>query len=196
MAKHGTFIYVFKQREITRAVLAEYQFSEPTLNTGVCLSCCAYYLIQSLVKNADYWSWLADIDSKWNLIAQYLNEDYSLMKPIESQERIQKMIVSSGLKHSGTKVIKKGTLNFNSLATSLLQDSNKVHLGRLCILMKTNGPAHAIAISKKYSKPRLMDPNFGEISFNSATDLSNWMNDVFSKRYGIFDHAHINYYDV
>lgn len=196
-SKYGCIIHSEKQRHITKAVEKEYGFSNPTLNTGVCLSASIHYLTKSLVNGTDYWSWLSDNSAKWEVVSQYLEDDYSLSSPMDSQLRMQQSIKDWGLSHVGTVQVHKGEYNSDELARVLTQGDGESYQGRLCMLSKENGPAHAIAVIKtEDGMIKLMDPDFGEMAFEDESELESWMENVFEKNYEFFDSAHVNYYSL
>jgi hypothetical protein len=195
------YMWAQKQGTIVDAVFKTYGEYLPfrtrwELRGGVCMGASAFYLINRIADNGDYWSWLADMNHKWEVISQYLDVGYNMLPPPEAQRRIQDDVLNVRLKHVGTKVIGEGeqtAYNASSLASALLAGSEGFGIGRLCFLSKTDGPAHAIALIR-YNSPRLMDPNFGEMKFRSRGSLGQWMENVWNRHYARYDRAHINYY--
>lgn len=195
--RYGKIIYAEKQRHITKSVEENYGFSDAILNGGVCLSASTHYLTKSLVDKTDYWSWLSENSAKWEVVSQYLNDDYSVSSPIDAQLRMQESIKDWGMRHEGTAKVNKGEYDSGELTRVLTQGDGEKFQGRLCVLSKKNGPAHAIAaIKAENGMIRLMDPNFGEMAFKGESELDSWMENVFEKNYGFFDSAHVNYYSV
>lgn len=192
---YGSIIHVENQRKITKTIEEEYNFSNSTLNTGVCLSASIHYLIKSLVDKKDYWTWLSDSSAKWDVISQYLESDYSLTPPVEFQLRMQKLIIDWGLAHTGTSKLCEDEYNAQKLAKVLTQ--GELCPGRLCVLSKKHGQAHAFSIIKnEHGIIKLMDPNFGEMEFKDELEITHWILNIFEKKYIFFDNAHVNYYSL
>ncbi|AMC34692.1 YopT-type cysteine protease domain-containing protein [Janthinobacterium sp. B9-8] len=193
--KFGCIEVNYKQSEITKSVYDIYGVRTDVTDSGVCMAMSAKYLLKS-IEGKDFFSWLADSSSKWEVVSQYLDHDYSALAPVEMQERMQKEL-KLHLNHVGTLNLTPD--NFcpqglsDAMSMTLNDDKGSVNM---CYLHNPTKPGHAVACTKdNEGYIKFMDPNFGEVSFNSSTEFENWMSNVFNKHYSSFSHLSVNIYE-
>lgn len=187
----------YKQSEIIRAVDEIFGVRTQVTDSGVCMAMSAKYLAKSS-QGEKFYSWLSDSSAKWHVMSLYLDNDYRALPPVDAQARIQDDL-KEVLNHVGTYQLKRR--NFTSYAVaqamSLARNDGKVSYNMCYLLMPNDGPGHAVAcIKNEFGQVRFMDPNFGELSFYSASEFENWMIKVFHKHYFHFSHMVVNYYEV
>jgi hypothetical protein len=191
-----------KQSEVIDSVLQKYK-DTPTLDAslfilkgrGVCMSYCAFYLINRLADNGTFWSWLDDPLSKWAVISQYLSDDFRILAPGAMQSRLQNDFLKKRLNHFETEILKNQYYNLPTLAAYCGTRYARAQ-GVMCILSTDpKSPAHAVAVTRQGGKIRFMDPEIGEWMFVTENEFDWWMEKQ-GDRYTRFSHAHLNYYSV
>jgi YopT-type cysteine protease-like protein len=192
--KFGSIQVDYKQSEITKNVYEVYGVRTNATDSGVCMAMSAKYLLKNS-QNQDFFSWLADSSSKWEVASSYLDSDYSALAPIEVQDRIQDEL-KLHLNHLGTLNLKPNDFCSEGLSNAMSMVVNDDKDGfNMCYLYNPSGPGHAVACIKEQDCIKFMDPNFGEMSFNSSTEFENWMSNVFDKRYSYFSRLSVNMYE-
>jgi hypothetical protein len=158
---------------------------------GVCMSYCAYYLVNRLADKGDFWSWVSDPNSKWAIISQYLGGGYGLLPADQMQNRLQQELLDKRLKCVDTQILKGEKCKPADLAWAFVSNRSKAQ-GVMCVL-SGGPPAHAIAAIRREGHILFMDPELGERDYRSDQDLF-WF--LFEADYGAYSNAHINYYAV
>jgi hypothetical protein len=157
---------------------------------GVCMSYCAYYLVNRLADKGDFWSWLSEPNSKWAIISQYLGDGYRLLPADQMQNRLQQGILNQRFKLVDTQILVGDKCDAPNLAYAFISQKTKAQ-GVMCVLSGGEQPAHAIAAIRREGHILFMDPEMGERDYRSDQDLS-WF--LFEANYGVYAHAHINFY--
>lgn len=193
-SKFGTIENSFKQSDIAKAVFDNYGIRNDVTDSGVCMSMAAFYLIKQS-QGTDFFSWLSEKEQKWEVLSQYLGDDYRPLPPIAAQKAIQDMIEDAGLKQEGQYTVGPKDYCSDTVADAMSTSVMDTCPARMCYFHAENKPGHAAALLvEKSGALRLLDPNFGEVSFHSQTEFENWMSDVFKKHYGIHSNLTVSYY--
>ncbi len=187
----------YKQSDITKSVYAEYGVKTRATDSGVCMAMSAEYLAKSQ-KGEDFYAWLSDSQSKWQVVSSYLDNSYQALSPTEAQARIEDEL-KSHLDHVGTYQMDSDDFVPETVAQamSLAFNDDKSTFNMCYLLMPNGGPGHAVAcIKDDQDHIRFMDPNIGELSFASTTEFENWMSNVFEKKYSAFSDMVVNLYEA
>jgi len=160
------------------------------LGSGVCMGASAYYLKNKLRDKGNFWEWLSDFDNKFAVIAPYLNDDYNMLPPLVASNNINKFL-KNVLESKITYAVDRNWLpDLYSALTKLKQGK----VGRFCVFTSgEQGPAHAIAFIN-YQRPRLMDPNIGEIEFDDDNDFYSWLLANWQSNYEKYHSANVFVY--
>jgi hypothetical protein len=191
--KFGQIENEYRQSSIANDVFNQHGVRSDITDTGVCMSMSAFYLMKNTWRR--FFSWISDDSSKWEVLSQYLDENYSPLPPIYTQNRIQDLIKSE-LKHAGSYTVNSEDYNADIVADAISTGVVERSSARMCYFTTPDGPGHAVACLRDDDSGniRFMDPNFGEVSFSSDLEFSNWMANIFGKHYGNFSNQTVNYY--
>ncbi|CNI77127.1 YopT-type cysteine protease domain-containing protein [Yersinia pekkanenii] len=187
----------YKQSEISKRVYEEFGVKNQVTDSGVCMAMSAKYLAKNS-QGEEFYSWLADSSAKWEVLSQYLGNDYQPLPPPESQARIQDEL-KEHFNQVGTYLLKSEdfTPECAAQAMSLAHNDEKGSYNMCYLLTPYDGPAHVVAcIKDDQGHVQFMDPNIGELSFTSSNEFENWMSSVFCKHYSAFSHMSVNLYEV
>ncbi|ANI31853.1 hypothetical protein PL78_18760 [Yersinia entomophaga] len=187
----------YNQSEITKSVNEAFGVKTNVTDNGVCMAMSAKYLVKNS-QGEGFYAWLADSSAKWQVLSQYLNDDYHPLPPPEAQTRIQYEL-KDHFNHVGTYIVNNEdfTPQFAAQAMSLARNDEKGCYNMCYLLTPDDGPGHAVAcIKDEQDHIRFMDPNFGELSFTSTVEFENWMSSVFNKHYSIFSSMTVNIYEA
>ncbi|MFK4064157.1 YopT-type cysteine protease domain-containing protein [Brucella anthropi] len=193
----GHIEIIYKQSEISKRVYEEFGVKTQVTDSGVCMAMSAKYLVKSS-QGKEFYSWLADSSAKWEILSQYLDNDYQPLPPPDSQDRIQDEL-KEHFKQVGTYFLESEDFapGFAAQAMSLALSDEKTSYNMSYLISPNNGPGHAVAcIKDEQDHVRFMDPNIGEFSFTSSDEFENWMSSVFYKHYAAFSHMIVNFYEV
>lgn len=156
----------------------------------------AFYLIKQALGE-DFFCWLSEKEARWAVLSQYLDSDYRPLPPIDAQRSIQASIANAGLKHEGSFTLKAKDYCSDTVADSMSTDALETCEARMCYFHTPDGPAHAVAtLVKNRGEIRIMDPNFGEVSFRNQVEFGHWMSEVFNKHYAGYSNLTVAYYSM